>query len=130
MYDKIGKKIKTLTKVVSFILVLLSVISGIILLCVGIIEEDAEYLILGLACLIVMPFLIWFSSFTMYGFGELIDKVCDIERNTRGNNPIFEVEQKEVIENKENDKVQKLKKLRDQGLLTEEEYNEFISKTE
>ena len=130
MYDKIGKKIKTLTKVVSFILVLLSVISGIILLCVGIIEEDAEYLILGLACLIVMPFLIWFSSFTMYGFGELIDKVCDIERNTCGNNPIFEVEQKEVIENKENDKVQKLKKLRDQGLLTEEEYNEFISKTE
>lgn len=30
------------------------------------------------------PLLAWASTRLLYGFGELIDKVCDIEKNTRG----------------------------------------------
>ena len=76
MYNDIGKKIKTLTKFVTWIGIAISIIIGACCLAIG-------KILLGIDFLFVVPSLLYLSSFFMYGFGELIDKVCDIERNTR-----------------------------------------------
>lgn len=77
----------------------------------------------------------WIGSFFIYGFGELIDKAAQIERNTQyGYNPSY------TSENSESAKAgssveQKLKKLKEDlelELITKEEYEkaraEIISK--
>ena len=75
MYDKIGGKIKTLTKALTILVIVASVIYGIVLLSLG--------QVWGIIYILIMPFLIWASSFVLYGFGELIEKVCNIEKNIR-----------------------------------------------
>lgn len=72
MYDKIGGKIKTLVKAIAIIGIVASVIYGIVLLSLG--------QIWGIIYILIMPFLIWAGSFVLYGFGELIEKVCNIEK--------------------------------------------------
>ena len=78
MYDNIGEKIKGLAKVIFILGAVLSFIAGFILIL--------SYLILifaGLLICILGPIFSWILSCVLYGFGELIDKACDIERNTR-----------------------------------------------
>ena len=76
MYDNIGKKIKGLANATFIVEAILSVITGIALWVT--IEEwwCALILFCGLA-------VAWVSSCFLYGFGEIIDKLCDIEQNTR-----------------------------------------------
>jgi cytochrome c-type biogenesis protein CcmH/NrfG len=53
----------------------------------------------------------------LYGFGELVDKACDIELNTRG------AEKRNAAPlNSYSERISKLDTLRSQGLITEEEY--------
>ena len=79
MYDKIGGKIKTLTKALTILGIVASVIYGIVLLSLG--------QVWGIIYILIMPFLIWAGSFVLYGFGELIEKVCNIEKNIRQRYP-------------------------------------------
>ena len=79
MYDKIGGKIKALVKAIAIIGIVASVIYGIVLLSLG--------QIWGIIYILIMPFLIWAGSFVLYGFGELIEKVCNIEKNIRQRYP-------------------------------------------
>lgn len=72
MYNEIGKKIKTLAKVLTVLGIVASVIYGIVILSF---EQNW-----GIIYILIMPFLIWASSFVLYGFGELIEKVCNIEK--------------------------------------------------
>lgn len=133
MYDKIGGKIKTLTKALTILVIVASVIYGIVLLSLG--------QVWGIIYILIMPFLIWASSFVLYGFGELIEKVCNIEKNIRkgSSKTDTETEQKdndEDCEKKEdddgdeyntyNERIAKIEELRDQGLITEEEYITLI----
>ena len=83
MYDNIGKKIKGLAKVLFIIEAIAAAIAGVALM-VG----DGRLFPIGLLVLLVGPLLAWVSSWLLYGFGELIDKVCDIERSTRGTEQI------------------------------------------
>ena len=77
MYDNIGGKIKGLAKATFIVEAIAAVITGIVLWCKT--EE-------GLCALILFcgPIVAWISSWLLYGFGESIDKLCDIEQNTRG----------------------------------------------
>ena len=79
MYDNIGGKIKGLAKATFIVEAIAAVITGIVLMCI-----DEDLILYGILSLIVGPVLAWISSWLLYGFGELIDKVSDIERNTRG----------------------------------------------
>lgn len=136
MYDNIGKKIKLLAKAVTIVFSVASIIVAI-----ASIVSNVPW---G-AVFFFMPILFWISSFVLYGFGELIDKVCDIEARVRN------VECKREIQGKEdrgqkversatdinyyqlkekNIRLAKIEKLRDQGLISEEEYCEIISKEE
>lgn len=86
MFDNIGKKIKSLAKVLCWIGIIAYVIIAIILFILSeeVFWREPELCItLGFIFLIVGPLMSWINSFFMYGFGELIDKTCDIERNTR-----------------------------------------------
>ena len=79
MYDKIGKKIKILAKILTILGIVASFIYGFILLVAG--------QTMGIIYFLIMPFLIWASSFVLYGFGELIEKVCNIEKNIQQRYP-------------------------------------------
>ena len=84
MFNDIGKKIKNWAKFVCWTGIIMSVIYAIIMfVMVGEAPYGTEvfYFGLGIAFLFVGPLLSWIGSFFVYGFGELIDKICDIERN-------------------------------------------------
>lgn len=123
-FDNIGQKIKDVTKWSCWITILLiwggSAISFFVLIAD---DYTAEMCWIPLAAALFGPFFVWLSSWAMYGFGELIDKTCAIESNTRGGAKA-PVEQTNV----DDERIRKIEALRAQGLITEEEYRQAISK--
>ena len=116
MYDKIGEKIKIITKVVTAIGAIASVIFGIVCATDG--ETGPAILFI-----VIMPPLLWASSFAMYGFGEIVDKICSIDKKLQP-----EMRKSEAIQR--DDKIRKIAIFRNQGLITEEEYRLAISDDE
>ena len=88
MFENIGKKIKTLAKVLCWVGIVISIIYAIALFLIAMDSYDEEtFIIMGIVTLIVGPLTSWISSFFMYGFGELIDKASDIEKKINAQNP-------------------------------------------
>ena len=111
VYDVIGRRA---TMISANILTIAA--AGITLIAVD------EYLIpYGLLVMVVGPIVAWVSSWFLYGFGELIDKASDIERNTRGGERKSEAQAKV-----DSERISKIEKLRSQGLITEEEYQNIL----
>ena len=82
MYNNIGKKIKMLAKVICWIGIIASVIFGLFMIAVG---SQTYYgggaiVVSGFIIMIVGSLFSWIGSFFTYGFGELIDKTCEIEK--------------------------------------------------
>ena len=77
MYDNIGGKIKGLAKATFIVEAIASVITGIALMA-----ADKDFIFIGLPAMVLGPIVAWVSSWLLYGFGEIIDKLCSIERNT------------------------------------------------
>lgn len=120
MYKRIGKKIKGLARAIFIIeaimiaiLVLAGVVSALSTLFAGsmflldfyAIDEigvlEIVALILAVVCVIVIAvvvfaiaaYLAYMSTWLLYAFGELVDKTCDIEMNTRKTlEPVFTCE--------------------------------------
>ena len=82
MFDDIGSKIKTLARVVCWIGIALTGITGILVMS----REFGDNVLFGGAILIVGPLSSWIGSSFLYGFGELIEKTTEIAKNTRCNN--------------------------------------------
>lgn len=118
MYDNIGGKIKGLAKAIFIVGAIAAVIAG-----VAIMGSDEETIVIGSLVMIFGPLIAWVSSWLLYGFGELIDKTCDIARNTYGGERKSEAQSKVDYE-----RISKIERLRSQGLITEEEYQQAISK--
>ena len=78
MYDNIGEKIKGLAKAAFIVEAIAAAIMGITILA-----SDEDLIFTGLLVLLVGPIIAWVSSWLLYGFGELIDRVCEIAKNTR-----------------------------------------------
>lgn len=123
-FENIGGKIKNFAKWSCWITILLIWIAAPIIFIVFISDRWlAELCWIPLLSAIVGPVLVWLESWLLYAFGELVDKACDIERNTRGG------ERKSVAQTKvDAERLNKIEKLRSQGLITEEEYQQAISK--
>ena len=139
MFNNIGKKIKTLSKILCWVGVGVFAIFGIVLMAM-----DEDYIPYAMLSIMVGPVLSWVCSFFMYGFGELIDKTMDIERHMRGEAapaptyapaapvapaapaptyaPTAPVAPAAPTRN------DKLDALRAKGLISEEEYNALITK--
>lgn len=75
MYSDIGTKIKKMVEFVVGAGIAFFVIWGII----AIISQPKS--LSGLLIIIIGPLLCWLSGFILYGFGELVDKVCAIEKH-------------------------------------------------
>lgn len=74
MFKNIGRKIKMLAKVICWIGIIFSLIAGIILIAIGAQHWNGEVTVItGVIVLILGPISSWLGSFTLYGFGELID---------------------------------------------------------
>lgn len=78
MYDNIGSKIKVLAKVL-FILEAIGVV-GWGLSIIG------DSFFAGIMTILLGGVVAWISTWLLYGFGELIEKVTEIEVNTRNKN--------------------------------------------
>ena len=84
IFSNIGKKIKKLAEVLCWIGIISSIIAAMCMFVIAVDSYDAGgYVASGLAFLFLGPIVSWVDSFFVYGFGELIDKACDIEKNTR-----------------------------------------------
>ena len=78
LYFGIGKKIKNWAIWMAIIEAIGSVITGIVFLCVFGVEDGWWGLIIS----VCGPVLAYVNTWLLYGFGELIDKACDIADNT------------------------------------------------
>ena len=125
MYDEIGKKIKMLAKVIFIVLAIAISILGIV--CAGMMGKGG-FLCILLAAVGVL--LAWVSGFILYGFGELVDRISNIDKKLNENKTKVVSNSENVVENvqsEKDEKIKHLKKLLDMGLITEEEYNIKIS---
>ena len=77
MFENISGKIKVLAKVFCALGIVVSVVSGLLLLSYD--------LFMGLITLVLGSVGAWTSSFCLYGFGELIEKVTDIAEHCERN---------------------------------------------
>ena len=68
MFDNIGGKIKTLAKVICWIGIITSVITGIVFAI-----SDDDMILYGLLIAVGGSLISWIGSFFTYGFGELIE---------------------------------------------------------
>lgn len=124
MFDNIGEKIKSLAVIVCRIGIIGYILAAIAMMIIGTNSYDGEAItVWGVIVLIAGPLLSIANSLIIYGFGELIEKVCIIERNICGE------KNKTIIHSKsETERTAQIDKLRSQGLITEEEYKKAVSK--
>lgn len=83
MFENIGRKIKTLAKVICLIGIIISLINGIVIF---IARPGAVGIAVGFVVIIVGCLGSWIGSFFTYGFGELIVKTTKIAENTKSLN--------------------------------------------
>ena len=78
MFDNIGGKIKGVAKIITWMGIITSVISFLIILSTG----DDKLIGFGFIILIVGCIVSWLSSLTLYGFGQLIENSAIIAGNS------------------------------------------------
>ncbi len=100
MFSNSGKKIKKLSKILFWVLVVSSIILGF---AYGLFEDGLIILLL------VVPFICWIICLFLYSWGEHVENVEFIKNSTDK-------------ENKSNYQNELLDELLSQGLLTQEEY--------
>ena len=119
MFQNIGKKIKTLAVVVCWIGIAGSVIGGIVMCTI-----DNDLLTgLGIALIFCGPLFSWVGSFVLYGYGDMITRIRRIEKKLYGQEN--EEEEKSDSAGKD-DRLAKLQSLKDQNLISEEEYEDAV----
>ena len=79
LYGNIGKKLKTIAVVATVILSIACVICGIVLLA----NSYGYYWFYAVPMIFVGPIIIWLSSLVLYAFGEIVERLVQIEENTR-----------------------------------------------
>ncbi|MBR0466727.1 MAG: hypothetical protein IJJ40_04455 [Clostridia bacterium] len=79
MFTNIGNKIKVLAEVFCWIGISASLIVGFVL-----IGTNDALIGIGLGVMVIGSLLSWISSFALYGFGELIDQMQEINSKLSG----------------------------------------------
>lgn len=90
MFSNIGKKIKVLAKVLCWVGIVCSVLTGIAFIVHGgnaTLTVNGEYssapaLLIGILVIVFGSLASWISSFFAYGFGQLIENTDQIRENT------------------------------------------------
>lgn len=79
LYYNIGQKLKKIAIISAIILSVACVIGGIALLA----EFGGDLWFIAVPLIIAGPFLSWIISLPLYAFGEIVDRLVQIEENTR-----------------------------------------------
>lgn len=101
MWSNIGHKIKVLAKVLCWIGIVVSVIAGIAIIAGGSAINNAAMsygyysynnttgstTLAGILVIILGALGSWIGSFTMYGFGELVDRAMSIDDKLSAQKP-------------------------------------------
>ncbi len=82
MFENVGEKIRNYAKGLFIVQLIIYIIGGIVMLAVS--DGEGGLIIGGIALLALGWAIAWLDSVFIYGFGELIVKATEIERNTRG----------------------------------------------
>ena len=72
MFVDVGRKLRIWAKIICWIGILLSVLSGI--LCI---RADDDYILIGIIIIIAGVAASWVTSLVLYGFGEIVDNTYD-----------------------------------------------------
>lgn len=91
MFDQIWQRIKTLAVVLTVIGMIISVIAG----CDYIFNKSRR--IYGLIIIVGGIIASWVGSFILYGFGEIIDKLCDISQSLNEQKILFAAKEAENV---------------------------------
>ena len=118
MYDNIAAKLKWLAKASAITMTIAFIAIGILIIAT--LGEIGA--LLGIFLMLFGSLIAWVSSWQLYGFGELVEKACKIEQNTRKDNP-----SDTTASSYDSERINKLKKLLSQGIITEEEYQTALS---
>ena len=124
MYTNIGKKIKILAIVVCCIGILASLIVAIVLF-----QANTRYyntVGIGFAVLFGGSLISWIGSFFTYGFGELIDRTASIDKKLSGKGTSTD----DYCSVQDKKRAEQLDSMLNEGLISREEYNDIISRSE
>ena len=118
VFNNISKKIKILSYVCTIVGILCSFIFGFVLL-----KSKNN---VGIAVIILGSFISWVASFTLYGFGQLIENT-DIIANRRSTTTTVDANEYVVPHDRKAekmlaDRITVITTLRDDDLISEEEY--------
>lgn len=116
MFTNIGDKIKNLASVLAWLGIIGSIIGGIVMIAVGL-ESSEIFVLFGFLTAIAGSLVSWIGSFLLYGFGELIDRVAQIDRKLNN-------QASQSISGQQ--RIEALKAMLREGKITLEEYQEAI----
>lgn len=121
MYNNIGRKIKGLAKGLFIIESVVAVIIALVLMARSV-KAGFRFLVVGVP---VIACLAWISSWVLYGFGAMVEKIVDED----GIMPVSgNYVQNPMPASKPDSKgMDKINKLFAQGLLKEEAYREIVN---
>ncbi len=139
MFKNIGKQVKFLAKLFAGILIFSAVVGGISLIISGITEKTAFTLFIGVLVVAFGILSAWISNIFIYAFGELVDSTTNTERilseiqhdfalfaASKSNYSVNSANNKNNTKSSEFDEISYINKLLDDGLITEEEYENII----
>ena len=115
MYDNISVRIKGAAKIIFILGLILSVIFGIYII------KISDNALKGLILIGIGILSFWVISLLVYGFAEIIDKVIEIENNTRNERYNFKTR---LAENSFNES--QIENIREKSLKKEDEYRKTI----
>ena len=81
MFTDIGKKIKIYAKAAFWVMSVSGVILGFLLLTEA---YGVEEVVPAVVLMVISPLAAWGTTIFMYGFGELIERVCALEQGLVG----------------------------------------------
>lgn len=92
MYNNVGGKLKTAAVTMAVILSIACVSGGIALLS----EYGRSFRFIAISLMLAGPMMIWLSSLVLYALGEAVEKLGQIEVNTRNNRNQFNQNQNNI----------------------------------
>ena len=81
-YGNVGAKIKGLAMVGFFVEAIGAIITGVILMFIGLVDGDIEFLFYGFLSALFGPIVAWVSSWFIYAFGDIADNLRANRENT------------------------------------------------
>lgn len=123
MFENIGEKIKSLASIICWFGIVASIAVALFLFASA--PEDGVIVIFSMVILILGPLISWLSTCILYGYGELISKSCEITmilHKTSEN-----VNTSSASQPSKPELLATLDKWLENGLITEEEYNNKIN---